>query len=404
MQWSDSDAKGRQGIAISNMRISMLGHQFREQPTNDVGIDAHVELVDIATNTATGQLIALQIKGGPSYLKERTDQGFTYRGNLAHLEYWLNHSLPVFLILVDTVQERAYWQEISDITVEKLDKGWKVTVPFTNVLDITFVNAAKLRAGLEANVFSYTRLSLEDTSTMDVKRYRAKLLMRQPLCRLRAEAIVRKATADLRKESYNLKGFKQRFGDQEASVISLFVAGDLHDTENINWYCRTMWVSKDLATSARPLKIGGEDLGDGLEVVWNMDYAKSAQFYRGLQIDKQSFLAHVHSFTIAVDSIMKSVFGESAQINCRFAVLEQSALKAREMFLESGAVGLPPYECKDVAQRFQDVMAIADNAFIYATKVLTEVSNAGWQYLLEVELRNYRKNLDRLEYELEKVR
>lgn len=38
---------------------------FREQPTDDFGIDAHIEVIH--QNVATGRLLALQIKGGESW-------------------------------------------------------------------------------------------------------------------------------------------------------------------------------------------------------------------------------------------------------------------------------------------------------------------------------------------------
>ena len=44
---------------------------FREQPIDDIGIDAHMELVE-----STGrpkQLVALQIKSGSSWFKEKKD-------------------------------------------------------------------------------------------------------------------------------------------------------------------------------------------------------------------------------------------------------------------------------------------------------------------------------------------
>ncbi|WLW55261.1 DUF4365 domain-containing protein [Streptomyces sp. YU58] len=43
---------------ISHLVTSELGWIFREQPTVDVGIDAHLEVVDSAASTATGQLLA----------------------------------------------------------------------------------------------------------------------------------------------------------------------------------------------------------------------------------------------------------------------------------------------------------------------------------------------------------
>lgn len=405
-KWPKSDEQERLGVYITGRMIATSGQIFREQSTNDVGIDAHVELVDEKSRDATGQLVALQIKGGPSYFYETTKDGVIFRGDLAHLDYWLNHSLPVFLVLVDTANQKAFWQEISLTVVERLEKGWKITVPFANDLAANFVAAARVQVGLDANAFSYTRLTLQDTSNIvfNTKRYASKLLMRPPVTRLRAEAVIRRATADMRRERYNLEGFKKHFGDRGADVVSLYVAGDPHDAENSNWYCRTLWVSNGLAAEAHPAKLGGIDLGDGLEVVWNADYAKSSQFYHGLHMDKQDFLTAVKEFTVNVSALVHEAFGEGLQVVRAPEDLQRHAAVMGELFIKSNDIGLPPYECKDVSERFGDIMALADNAFIYAIKALAEPADAGWSYLLETTLGNYHKNLDRLGYELEKVR
>lgn len=52
-------------IAVRNKWI------FREQPVDDIGIDAHMEFVDESGKNR--QLLALQIKAGSSWFKEKKD-------------------------------------------------------------------------------------------------------------------------------------------------------------------------------------------------------------------------------------------------------------------------------------------------------------------------------------------
>lgn len=75
-----------------------LGFLFREQPVQDYGIDAHVEIVE--NDAATGQLFGLQIKTGRSWFEEETPEGYVFRSDNEHVEYWLGHSLPVVVTLV----------------------------------------------------------------------------------------------------------------------------------------------------------------------------------------------------------------------------------------------------------------------------------------------------------------
>lgn len=409
MKWNSSDSQERQGVAIAELIISKLNLIFREQVSNDVGVDAHIELVDEKTHVVTGQLIALQIKGGDSYLKEKTDSAYIYRGSLEHLDYWVSHCLPVFLVLVDTSHQKAYWGEITEKTVERLDAGWKVAIPFANQLYSNFVPALWQRVGLEANSSSFTVLSLKDTSNSSAKRYSASILARFPLSRLRVEAILRKAVTDIQKESYHRTDFlADLFRGRGADVISLYVAGNPIDVDNANWVCRAMWVNESLAPDARPYSIGGIDLGEGLEVVWNSNYADMDQFYSSLQINKQDFLTAANAFTTQVEAIVQELFGAENYFDSKkgfspeFLIAKAGSI--RTLFHESGNVGLPPFDCREVAARFQDVMALANNAFIYLVRMNSgETIKGGVEALLEWTLRDYRKNLEWLRYEVEKI-
>lgn len=70
---------------------------FRELPVPDIGIDALVEVV--SEGEATGEWIALQVKSGESFFREKSAEGFVYRGDADHLEYWLNLPIPTLLVL-----------------------------------------------------------------------------------------------------------------------------------------------------------------------------------------------------------------------------------------------------------------------------------------------------------------
>lgn len=73
------------------------------------------------------------------------------------------------------------------------------------------------------------------------------------------------------------------------------------------------------------------------------------------------------------------------------------------LYLASSDIGLPPYECREVATRFDDVMALAHNAFMEIDSARMMPQNTGVNVLLEIALRDCLKNLDRLGYEIEKV-
>jgi len=112
---------------------------FREQPPPDAGVDVQVETV--VEGRLSGKLLGIQVKAGPSYLMERTDSGFVYRGDRDHLDYWRDHSLPVIIALCDLDRELVYWQHVTRDKAEDTGKGWKTIVPFDQVLSGEWADA-----------------------------------------------------------------------------------------------------------------------------------------------------------------------------------------------------------------------------------------------------------------------
>lgn len=113
-----------------------LGWLFREQPTEDYGIDAQAEVVD--GEDVRGRLLALQIKGGKSWFGEPGPGGWWFRPDRAHVQYWTSHSLPVVVVLYHPEAELCYWQLVNrDTLVPTSNGGWKLLVPNDQLLDGT---------------------------------------------------------------------------------------------------------------------------------------------------------------------------------------------------------------------------------------------------------------------------
>lgn len=120
--------RGRIGVNAVERAVLEIGWLFRELPTSDFGIDGQIEIVDDSGNP-TGRLIAVQIKSGPSYLKEKTSAGFIFRGEPRHLSYWGQYSLPVIVVLHDPESGTCYWRSVESGNVKTLKRGWKMTIP-----------------------------------------------------------------------------------------------------------------------------------------------------------------------------------------------------------------------------------------------------------------------------------
>ena len=107
---------------------------FREQPIDDVGIDAHMEFIE-----STGkpkQLLALQITSGSSWFKEKKDNYIIFRYiNERQYNYWTMNSLPCIVVLYNPDDDMCIWEKLTVETIEKTKggKGFLVKVPLNQV-------------------------------------------------------------------------------------------------------------------------------------------------------------------------------------------------------------------------------------------------------------------------------
>jgi hypothetical protein len=119
---------------------------FGREPLPDYGVDAQAEVV-ADDDLVTGRLLGLQIKGGDSYFSEpKGEEGWVFRDNNDHLAYWLGHSLPILVVLVDS-QRQAFWQVITTKTIEEHGEGFSLLVPRGQPFDGTAKEALLALAG-----------------------------------------------------------------------------------------------------------------------------------------------------------------------------------------------------------------------------------------------------------------
>lgn len=134
-QYSNSAKLGEQGVSIVAKIISdSFGWLFkRNHQEHDFGIDGQIELVT-EDGFVTGQMLAAQIKCGISFLKEKNQWGYVYRGERKHFNYLTNYPTPVIIIICEPNTSECYWVRFDPEQTESTGTGWKITVPFENNL------------------------------------------------------------------------------------------------------------------------------------------------------------------------------------------------------------------------------------------------------------------------------
>ena len=142
----------RIGVHYCGIIAECHNWMFREQPINDVGIDAHMELVD--SSGKIRQFLAIQIKSGESWFKEKKDDYIVFREiNERQYNYWTTNSLPCILVLYNPNDGMCIWQKLTDETIEKTNagkgKGFFVKVPLSHI----FLNDSSIK-----KLLSFTNL------------------------------------------------------------------------------------------------------------------------------------------------------------------------------------------------------------------------------------------------------
>lgn len=135
-KYQKSNQIGEQGITILKEIIETdLNWIFRPNHLeHDFGIDAYIDVVS-ENGSVTGKSIALQVKAGDSYFKEENEIGWVFRGQMAHLNYYLNHDIPVLIVLVDISNKKAFWCHCNPNKTIAAGENWKIYVPSSQELN-----------------------------------------------------------------------------------------------------------------------------------------------------------------------------------------------------------------------------------------------------------------------------
>ena len=126
----------RIGVSYCSLIAARNNWMFREQPIDDIGIDAHMEITE--TTGEPKQLIALQIKSGASWFGEKKDDCVIFRSiNERQYNYWTMNSLPCIVVLYNPDDDICIWQKLTAETIERTNdgkgKGFFVRVPLNQI-------------------------------------------------------------------------------------------------------------------------------------------------------------------------------------------------------------------------------------------------------------------------------
>ncbi len=135
-KYHQTNSQERLGVNAVAEAIAKIGQIWRETPMADVGIDGQIEYVS-PEGFATGRMIAVQIKSGPSFFQESQGDWVFYPEE-KHRFYWERFPLPVLIIIHNPETNLSYWQDARQVLrVAKSTDAKGIIIPKSNVLQST---------------------------------------------------------------------------------------------------------------------------------------------------------------------------------------------------------------------------------------------------------------------------
>ena len=403
------------------------------QILHDPNVTAHgpCELADILTRVSIGgarKLAAFVIKGksSPKVSSRLATHQFQKLRDLQGLDV-------VILLAVGDVQDdasRDFVRAANDIgcdylIIDGVDTARLLIsfhylcpadgLPYTNGAcpnGHRQVDQVELRYNVREDLRSEL-VSLQDVSFIGARRLSATLLVDAHYNRDTIRLLLRETVERIRHDRFVRNELvRAHWGDAPAQVVWVYVGNDLADVCNANWVCRACWIDSELDPEFHPAWDATEDVMAGVRIVWNADYHAVKATLSAATGSKADVIDHVERWLpLAMKLLREGVFPTFSAYcsgECQESKLIDVMRRSREeaeVIYESGSnAPLPPPECTEYEQRFQNILAYFHNLWLFYTSpafLLREPANREW--LFEDARRRIDGEFDRFGYERERL-
>ncbi len=410
MKIPNNQSTERLGVALTEVAFTRLGFAFRPQDIQDVGIDAHAELID--NHNATGQILALQIKAGPSFLKVQEEDCYVFRTDSNHVDYWCKHALPVLICLCDVETQQVYWQRVSQDTAISTGKQYKIKVPQSQRVDNGSKHALQDILTPIVPAQRYTIFKTDDVSHPGAKRYSFRVVLNGDASKAEVASIVQQVTREGRiRKYYRNKQVQEHWQDSDAHVVWVFVYQNAEDEKRNLLACRSMWVHDGLPEKFRPAAFAGENIGNNIILDWTVGNTFMSEHIAKNVVAKEVYLSRMHplldelkkQFMIVKIYLMRLVRSE---IREDVFLSETHGARARidEIDTEISQLPAAPFECADLDQELNGfVLDVYNVIFFYSERGLEKWNERQRLHLSHSYIEYANESLEKVTHELAKI-
>lgn len=253
---------------------------------------------------------------------------------------------------------------------------------------------------------------LRDVSHGGARRLSATVFV-NPYCDREAlREVIREATRQVRQSSYYPnETLRRQWRNSHAHVVWLFLGADHRDVRDVNWLARTQWIDPKLHCTMHPSEMPASECLDGIAVSWNDSYSEMREFYREHSADKGEALAELEPLALWSARVGRRVtdwfkefenggLDEPTLIaRIRAASAEIDAITDRAANLR-----LPPEDVSDYQNRAESLFCHLSNiALYYSERGVTHWPKKNRTFLMRDCVKNFQTDVQRLEFEREKV-
>lgn len=258
----------------------------------------------------------------------------------------------------------------------------------------------------------YEPLKLEDVSHAGAKRYSGKLVIDKHYPKETLKNLIVEATEDLKnREYYRNSQLENRWGNQKAHVVWLFIGYSQKDIQLNNWVCRSCWIDPNLDESMKPMGLDADETIEGIDIKWEEDYEERKEWHEKESATKGELLEKIDSVLPEMEKLGKRATKlfkryKSGEIERKefLNFMKQQRPKVSELFDKAGDFPFPPTECDDFDQACRNLFATVDNMFLYYSEEGGEArSEENQDYLMNKAIEDFNKELQKVEYEREKL-
>jgi len=320
-----------------------------------------------------------------------------------HVDYWLNHSLPVILVVCDLESDTKYWDFVNRQNVVKTKKGWKIDIPSENQLDDD-KSIDKIRNFYFSNDNFTIVESGIDTSHALSRRISMKIVLKRKTPNIIIEGQLPKLIEGLkRSDYYRSEIVESQFRDQPADCVWIWFYRNLEQYRNGLPFCTAFWNHPDSKT---PTTLSSYDKEiDGIYIKYSSSELPNDIINR--RLPKGKYLKIVDRFLSETNHIYKHIAEAYAkyQNDSNMSLLKHETLKysskLASMLPEEYQQNNAPLECADVDRIVQNMYSAIDNIFIVAGDKNRDDKNI--IDCIEMSLNIYAENIEPAKYERKKV-